>query len=109
MAAPATAWAKVRPGVRDLLFYWGLKRKFETPAMVFPLVARGSMAQAQLYHGQSGLLTTYLSIVKCGKPRWLSHRHGPHGKWPSFKYCENHDVRGLLPQHHVELHEQFRT
>ena len=54
----ATAWRNLGQKCdRDLLFYWGLKRKFETPAMVSPLVARGSMAQAQLYHEQSGLLT----------------------------------------------------
>ena len=44
---------------RDCIFNWGLKRKFETPAMAKPLVARGSMAQARFYHGRSVLLTTF--------------------------------------------------
>ena len=52
----------------DCIFNWGLKRKFETPAMVKPLVARGSMAQARFYHGRSGLLINYSSIIKDGKP-----------------------------------------
>ena len=65
---------------RDCIFNWGIKRKFETPAMANPLVARGSMAQARFYHGRSGLLINYSSIIKDGKPYRPPHRHSPHCK-----------------------------
>ena len=67
--------------------------------------ARDVMAGPGMRRSPSDLRIIHPSIVKYAEAWWLSHRHSPHGKRPSFKYCQHTWCSGAPPATLLRLME----